>query len=286
MKKLFLPILVFTFAFVGCQKEDLTSSKGNYAVDLTSGSNSRIKGSDEFFDLLGQTPIDIIEANTVKADGSNLLFHYRTFEGIVKYNTTSYVEDPNGDIIPAHDEYNLKVEVKGAVLSQPITFNKENYIIINKKNYYLLQYHFHYGSEHALNGKKADMEVHLVHQAEDGKLAVVGVFINKGKENKILHKIFEASPNVTGVTKSLLNFDATNLLPSDKSRYFSYSGSLTTPGGGVSTVPYLEGLKWFVFKSATSVGNRDYSSYTELYEEPNARSRQPTAGRIVLSYGR
>ena len=46
-------------------------------------------------------------------------------------------------------------------------------------DYRLLQFHFHAPSEHTINGKSADMELHLVHQNAMGDLAVVGVLLNK-----------------------------------------------------------------------------------------------------------
>ena len=44
-------------------------------------------------------------------------------------------------------------------------------------------------SEHTLNGKHYPVEVHFVHQAPDGKLAVVGVFFEQGAANSTFAKI-------------------------------------------------------------------------------------------------
>lgn len=60
--------------------------------------------------------------------------------------------------------------------------------------YRLVQYHFHWGendnegSEHTLGGLRYPAELHLVHQGveDPGKLAVVGVFLQLGKEGKAL----------------------------------------------------------------------------------------------------
>ena len=62
------------------------------------------------------------------------------------YNQTHYVADPLNESDPeAHDEYNLKVSVPAG--------NKDNYITINNTNYYLSQFHFHWRSEHKINGQ-------------------------------------------------------------------------------------------------------------------------------------
>ena len=48
------------------------------------------------------------------------------------------------------------------------------------KPYYFVNFHFHWGyneyegSEHFINGYKYPLEMHLVHQNEDGKIAVIG----------------------------------------------------------------------------------------------------------------
>src|SRR5438552_10467640 len=55
-------------------------------------------------------------------------------------------------------------------------------ITIGDKTYELVQFHFHRPSEEKINGKAAAMVVHLVHRGSDGKLAVVGVLLKKGKE--------------------------------------------------------------------------------------------------------
>ena len=41
--------------------------------------------------------------------------------------------------------------------------------------YTFLQMHIHYGSEHTFSGARSALELHFVHQAQDGGLAVVGV---------------------------------------------------------------------------------------------------------------
>ena len=45
---------------------------------------------------------------------------------------------------------------------------------VGDKTYALVQFHFHAPSEHTVDGEHFPMEMHFVHQAEDGALAVVG----------------------------------------------------------------------------------------------------------------
>ena len=46
--------------------------------------------------------------------------------------------------------------------------------------YRLSQFHFHTPSEHLLNGEEFPLELHLVHEASNGDLLVLGVFIESG----------------------------------------------------------------------------------------------------------
>ena len=56
-------------------------------------------------------------------------------------------------------------------------------LTVGDKTYALVQFHFHAPSEHTVGGEHFPMEMHFVHQAEDGTLAVVGVLIEEGAEN-------------------------------------------------------------------------------------------------------
>lgn len=68
-------------------------------------------------------------------------------------------------------------------------------IEINGTNYVLQQAHWHSLSEHTLNGRSYDLEVHLVHQSSnpDAKypIAVVGVFYKIGRPDAFLGKVTE-----------------------------------------------------------------------------------------------
>lgn len=66
--------------------------------------------------------------------------------------------------------------------------------MIDGQKYTLLQFHFHTPSEHTVNGKHFDMEMHMVHKDKDGNLAVVGILINKGKENTNFSNIVKHIP--------------------------------------------------------------------------------------------
>ncbi|OAQ30658.1 carbonic anhydrase [Linnemannia elongata AG-77] len=59
-----------------------------------------------------------------------------------------------------------------------------NSIAIGKKQYNLIQFHFHTPSEHRINGRHADAELHLVHRNPvDKSLAVIGVLLQAQARN-------------------------------------------------------------------------------------------------------
>ena len=149
---------------------------------------------------------------------------------------------------------------------------------IGNEQYSLLQYHIHAPSEHVLNGKTYPAEIHFVHSTPDGKLAVVGVFIEEGKVNPEFQKILAHSPNqVQDVTVQGVTINPINLLPSssiDRNKFFLYSGSLTTP-------PCTEGVNWYVLKKPIQLSKTQISTFETFYSD-NARPNQPLNGRQVL----
>jgi carbonic anhydrase len=148
---------------------------------------------------------------------------------------------------------------------------------IDGEEYALLQFHFHTPSEHQIAGKAATMEAHLVHRNAAGKLAVVGVMMNAGTENRSIARVWQAIPPV-GETKTLDNIaiDATNLLPANKS-YYSYAGSLTTP-------PCSEGVKWTVMTEPITISPAQIRAFAKLYPI-DARPLQPTNDRKIELHG-
>ncbi|MDA0233184.1 MAG: carbonic anhydrase family protein, partial [Chloroflexi bacterium] len=97
------------------------------------------------------------------------------------------------------------------------------------KVYNLLQFHFHRPSEHTVNGYQFAMEVHLVHQASDGSLAVVGVLMEPGDSNDAFDPIWASLPGEEGASVEINSlFDVEKLLPEVQTTY-RYPGSLTTP---------------------------------------------------------
>ena len=119
------------------------------------------------------------------------------------------------------------------------------------------------------------MSAHLVHQAKDGRLAVVAVLIEAGKKpHPLIRTVWNHLPleKEKPVTRSDVRIDPAQLLPSRRA-YYTFMGSLTTP-------PCSEGVLWLVLKTAIQLSSEQLSGFATLYKN-NARPVQPINGRTI-----
>ncbi|MDH3325436.1 MAG: carbonic anhydrase family protein [Gammaproteobacteria bacterium] len=142
-----------------------------------------------------------------------------------------------------------------------------SYIKVGGKRFELLQFHFHSPSENTLDDSPYAMEMHLVHKSKQGKLAVVGVFLEKGATNKSLADIWKFMPAEANekTTFNRVKVNPANILPS-RHGYYSFAGSLTTP-------PCSEGVKWMVLTKPISVSKKQVEKFLSIIGE-NARPVQ------------
>ena len=137
--------------------------------------------------------------------------------------------------------------------------------------YKLVQFHFHTPSEERINGKAHAMVAHLVHKSAEGKLAVVAIHLDRGKENAALKAVFNAMPARANETRPLAaGVNAGAFLPAGRG-YYRFMGSLTTP-------PCSEGVRWLVLKEPVEISAGQLAAFQKLYPM-NARPVQPLNGR-------
>ena len=155
-----------------------------------------------------------------------------------------------------------------------INYGSGSSITIGNKKYDLIQFHFHSPSEHKLNGKSYDMEVHFVHKSEDGKLAVIGVLMEDGKGNDFIKTLWSNLPKEDGKEYAVtdLKINANLLLPKNTA-YYNYPGSLTTP-------PCSEIVNWFVLKTPIEISKAQIDKFISIFKK-SARPIQPLHGRVV-----
>jgi carbonic anhydrase len=209
-----------------------------------------------------QSPVDI--ARTVPTNLPELEFNYPP---------TPFVVENTGHVIEA---------------TMPETSNLT--LTIGSAEYRLVKFHFHAPSEHTLAGEPYPAELHLVHESEQGELAVVGVFVEPSAlPSPLIDEVVEGAPADVGEEFEiadalspldlLLDFDPPSAVVD---RYYTYPGSLTTPG-------CTEGVRWIVLQDIHVIdegtvgllheftaGFPGYDGYAN-----NNRPTQPLNGRKI-----
>jgi len=191
-----------------------------------------------------QSPIDINDSKAVKLTG--IKFNYKP---------TPIDVINNGHTIQVNYAQGSSIDFGGKV-------------------YKLLQFHFHSPSEHTVKGNAYDMVAHLVHQADDGQLGVIGVLLKQGKNsNPAIETVWKHMPSKAGERNTIPGtLNARDLLPTSK-RYYNYSGSLTTP-------PCSEGVNWMVMQTPVEVSVEQIVSFRNLFPL-STRPVQTLNGRTV-----
>ncbi|MFN0184880.1 MAG: carbonic anhydrase [Aquabacterium sp.] len=148
-----------------------------------------------------------------------------------------------------------------------------NALEVMGRRYDLVQFHFHRPSEERIQGRQADMSVHLVHKDPEGRLAVVAVLLDRGGSQPMVQAVWNNLPLEKGQAVPARGaLDLEQLLPQDR-RYYTYMGSLTTP-------PCSEGVLWMVMAQPVSVSPDQIAVFSHLYPM-NARPVQQAGGRLI-----
>lgn len=162
--------------------------------------------------------------------------------------------------------------------SVQVNFGPGSEMRIGALRYDLKQLHFHMPSEERIDGKRYPMVVHMVHKNKEGRIAVVAVLLEEGRENRFFASVLRFAPLDKGVERTVLYrpVNALNILPVQRS-YYAFAGSLTTP-------PCSEGVSWYVLQHPVQVSRTQLDAFSRLYHD-NARPTQPLNGRLVRSGG-
>jgi carbonic anhydrase len=145
-------------------------------------------------------------------------------------------------------------------------------IMLDGKDYVLKQFHFHHPSEHTIGGKQFPLEVHFVHAAKDGDLAVIGVMFMEGSNNPNLDAIWSTAPVKEGKAAVAFDMDPSKFVSAGSA--FRYEGSLTTP-------PCSETVHWTVMAAPQTISPSQITAFSMLFPW-NARPVQPLNRRYVL----
>ncbi|MBB4845274.1 carbonic anhydrase [Paucibacter oligotrophus] len=190
-----------------------------------------------------QSPIDIREG--IKVDLEKIQFDYRP---------SGFAVLDNGHTVQVNVAPGNSLQIMG-------------------RRFELLQFHFHRPSEERINGRQFDMVAHLVHKDADGKLAVVAVLLERGRDQPLIQTIWNNLPlEKMEALPAQVSIDLNQLLPEDRA-YYTYMGSLTTP-------PCSEGVLWMVLRQPVQLSMNQISIFSRLYPM-NARPIQSGSGRLI-----
>ena len=148
-------------------------------------------------------------------------------------------------------------------------------LLIGKEAYPLIQMHFHEPSEHVIGARTFPAELHFVHVRDDGKIAVLGVLLEIGKDNPVFQTILENTPHQGGELKqdNGVWLSIASLLPEKRDEYYTLAGSLTTP-------PCSEGVDWYVLTDTTEISEAQLDQLKSFFSG-NARLPQELNNRTV-----
>merc|ERR1719379_625504 len=119
------------------------------------------------------------------------------------------------------------------------------------------------------------MEGHFVHAAEDGQLAVIGVFYKHGEPNPFLAQVWDDMPMRESAPRRLPNEVSSGSLGWDTQRYFRLMGSLTTP-------PCSEGVVWTLLSTIQEASVEQIQKFKDaIGNHPNNRPVCPLYNRMI-----
>ncbi|EEF42872.1 carbonic anhydrase, putative [Ricinus communis] len=192
----------------------------------------------------------------------------------------------SGDLKRNYRSCNSTVKNRGHDISLQWEGHKAGSVNINGTGYFLQQCHWHSPSEHTINGRRYDMELHMVHESTDpnvkNKIAVTGILYKIGQPDAFLSKLLG---NVISMTDHKQDRNMGMINPNEikmgGKRYYRYEGSLTVP-------PCTEGVIWTINKKIRTVSIDQVKALREAvhdYAEKNSRPVQPLNEREVQLYG-
>ncbi|KAK0161518.1 hypothetical protein PV327_009978 [Microctonus hyperodae] len=180
-----------------------------------------------------QSPIDILTDHTLKVDLGSLKF--------IRYDYAY-----SGTV--TNTGHNVQITLSGI----PVYLTGGGLASM----FILEQLHFHWDAEHTIDGVRDALELHLVHydkkygnvsnasHYQNGICVVAVLFKFADDDNSDLYNILNATESVSQwVGKSSVEMQRKVvpmlLLPKDRTTYYRYDGSLTTPG-------CQEAVTWFI----------------------------------------
>ncbi|KAJ0088935.1 hypothetical protein Patl1_32229 [Pistacia atlantica] len=192
----------------------------------------------------------------------------------------------SGDLKRSYKPCKATLKNRGHDISLKWLDHSAGTVEVNGTGYLLDQAHWHSPSEHTINGRRYDLELHMVHTSIDpnvtNKITVIGLLYKIGPPDPFLSKLIN---NITSMADQLQERDMGMIHPYEIKmggrKYYRYIGSLTVP-------PCTEGVNWIINKMIRTVSKDQIKALriaVHDYAEMNARPLQPINHRGIELYG-
>ena len=182
---------------------------------------------------------------------------------------------PDGETVPANGRFMLDYRATTGQLSAKthtvqVDMSSGCQLVLGDRAFSLKQFHFHTPSEHLWSDAAEVGELHLVHAADSGEVAVLGVALRPDAPQTFPGSFWNWLQ--TAGTGETLTLDPTDLVPG-QGRFLGYRGSMTTP-------PCTEGVHWLLAMEPMAVGSAERRWLGQRMGK-NARPVQPLGNRTV-----
>nr|GEY71448.1 alpha carbonic anhydrase 7-like [Tanacetum cinerariifolium] len=186
-----------------------------------------------------------------------------------------------GDLQSPVDLLHKRVETTSSLGRLDRDYKPANSTIVNRGHDMMLRWIGGAGHLH-INGTEFNLELHLVHQSTDGKIAVVGIMYKIGRPDSLLSLMepyFKALASTKDVEKNVGIIDPRQIKVGSR-KYYRYIGSLTTP-------PCTQNVIWTIVNKVRTVSREQLHAIREAvhdHVEVNSRPVQPLNNRWLKLY--
>jgi len=150
--------------------------------------------------------------------------------------------------------------------------DRQNYIISQTTAFYLTDVHFHIPSEHTFNNEREELECHLVHKDNHGRILVIGVLC-RNEVDANLADDYRMMLEAIVSQDEVITFNPALFLP-DNCHFYHYTGSLTTP-------PTVGPVEWYVADTVQAATAHLCHHLTRIAGGKNSRPAQPLNNRYI-----
>lgn len=217
------------------------------------------------------------------------------FSKCVQGKWQSPIDIPNSKVVRKmhlkpliRDYHTFNVTLADNLVNVGLHFGENSGVLISDdKQYKLKQMHWHTPSEHTIDGVHYDAELHLVHLADDGTYAVIGILYRLGKSDPFVTEIQNKLSLLAKESRSYgyqfeIPLKGINMkeLQERTRKYYKYNGSFTTP-------PCTEVVTWYILGKVKSISKEQIAALKSPLGpgcKHNSRPVQPLDGRQIELY--